>query len=94
MNREPLSVVKLGGSLLDMPGVWTKLRNWLDALERRHILIVGGGATVDVIRQMDALHHLGEPKANELALHALSLNAHLAERLLARSLRAYDPAGC
>ena len=85
MNAEPLSVVKLGGSLLDMPGVWAKLRRWLDALPGRHFLLIGGGAIADLIRRIDTVHRLGNEEAHWWALRAMGFNARLASRLLPRA---------
>jgi aspartokinase-like uncharacterized kinase len=82
MSDQPLSVVKLGGSLLDLPGVWSKLRAWLDALPGRHLLLIGGGAIVEVIRRMDAVHDLGKERAHWSALRAMEVNARLAAVLL------------
>jgi aspartokinase-like uncharacterized kinase len=85
MADDPRIVVKLGGSLLDMPGIWTKLRRWLDALPGPHILLVGGGRMADVVRQMDAIHHLDQRQAHVTAVQAMGVNAWLAAGLLERS---------
>jgi aspartokinase-like uncharacterized kinase len=82
---EQLSVVKLGGSLLDMPGVWTKLRAWLDALPGRQILIIGGGGIVDELRKLDQIHAINPERAHWLAIGAMKITADLAQSLLPRS---------
>lgn len=94
MKTEPLSVVKLGGSLLDMPGVWTKLRNWLDALRAPHILIIGGGAVVEAVRQLDLLYPLDRHLAHNLALKGMELTAHVANAILPRSEKVYGFCDC
>ena len=78
-----LTVVKVGGSLYDIPDLSPRLRAWLSQQETNRILVVpGGGATADVVRDFDRTHSLGEDKAHWLALRALSLNAaFLAARL-------------
>ncbi len=71
-------VIKVGGSLLD----WSKLPVTLSEYLRKRaherlLLIVGGGAIVDVIRTLDRAHQLGEERSHELALHALDLTAQV-----------------
>ena len=86
MNANDIVVVKLGGSLLDLPGLGTKLRAWLDAQPtRKAILVVGGGAMVDVIRRLNEVHHFGEEQAHWLAVRAMSLNARVVAQLLPAS---------
>jgi 5-(aminomethyl)-3-furanmethanol phosphate kinase len=83
MDRR-LCVVKLGGSLLDLPDLGARLRNWLATLpaEDAVVLVPGGGPTTDVIRDLDRRFDLGEERAHWLALRALTLNAHILACLL------------
>jgi 5-(aminomethyl)-3-furanmethanol phosphate kinase len=80
-----LSVVKVGGSLFDLPDLGRRL----DAFLRRLpfppspiLLVPGGGTTADVVRAMDRCHRLGEERAHWLALFSLSLNARFLAELL------------
>lgn len=76
-------VVKLGGSLLDLDDLGKRLRNWLDrTAPRRTALVVGGGATTDIVRDFDLRFRLGELPSHWLALRALSFNSHLLCELL------------
>jgi aspartokinase-like uncharacterized kinase len=85
---EPIVVVKVGGSLFAWPELGPQLEQWLRALSPARILLVpGGGAIVDVVRDLDRCHGLGEEAAHWLALRALTLNAHFLATVLA-SLRA------
>lgn len=82
-----LIVVKVGGSLFELPDFAARLHSWLRDLEQRRqgataILVPGGGATTDVIRRLDQVHALGHEKAHWLALWALSLNAQFLAQLL------------
>jgi aspartokinase-like uncharacterized kinase len=71
-----LVVVKVGGSLFDLPDLGPRLRHWLDGLgAARVVLVPGGGAAADVVRDLDRRHGLGEKKAHWLALRAMTLNA-------------------
>jgi aspartokinase-like uncharacterized kinase len=76
-------VVKVGGSLFDMPDLRPRLIQFLCGLSYPEIALVpGGGRIVDAIRQLDRSHGLGEEASHWLALRALSLNAHFLADLL------------
>lgn len=72
-----ITVVKVGGSLYDLPELGDRLRHWLDRQTGSLVLIPGGGSTADLVRRFDRQHRLGEDQAHWLALRALSLNAHV-----------------
>lgn len=77
------TVIKVGGSLFVRPDLAGRLRTWLAALPSRHILLVpGGGAAADVVRDLDRRHHLGEENSHWLALRAVALNAWFLASLL------------
>jgi aspartokinase-like uncharacterized kinase len=76
-------VVKVGGSLFDLPDLGPRLRRWLNGLRERAVLLVpGGGPTTDVVRDLDRRHALGEESAHWLALMALAVNAQFLAALL------------
>jgi aspartokinase-like uncharacterized kinase len=76
-------VVKVGGSLFDWPGLGQRLEHWLKTLPSSWVLLVpGGGPTVDVIRNFERQHGLGEESAHWLALRALSVSAHFLAAVL------------
>ena len=76
-------VVKLGGSLLTLPGLAEKLRNiLLMRSEHRCLIVIGGGATTDVVREWSRIHQLSEEVAHWLALASLDLNIELLQKLL------------
>jgi len=77
-----LTVAKVGGSLYDLPDLRDRLRAWLAGSAGRVLLIPGGGAAVDVVRQLDRVHGLGEEAAHWLALRVLTANAHFLGRLI------------
>jgi aspartokinase-like uncharacterized kinase len=71
-------VVKVGGSLFDHPHLGPGLRQWLAELDAGRVLLVpGGGPVADAVRQLDAVHRLGEEAAHWLALRSLDVAAEL-----------------
>ena len=76
-------VFKLGGSLLTLPDLAGKLRDVLDQRrDERCLILIGGGATTDVVREWSRIHQLGEETAHWLAISSLDLNRQLIETLL------------
>src|SRR5215471_13882961 len=81
--KNPTIVVKVGGSLFDWPELGLRLNLWIPTLAPSQVLLVpGGGPTVDVVRDLDRCHELGEEKAHWLALRALTFNAHFLSTIL------------
>src|SRR5262245_601874 len=79
----PICVVKVGGSLYDLPDLRRRLERFLNTLRERAVLLVpGGGRLVDVIRELDRRHVLGKESAHWLALRALTVNAFFLADLL------------
>jgi aspartokinase-like uncharacterized kinase len=80
-NPTPESIIKLGGSLLGLPDLRSRLQNFLGDFSRsRSILICGGGDAVDQVRKWDHMYSLGETRSHWLALRALSITARVAEK--------------
>jgi aspartokinase-like uncharacterized kinase len=76
-------IVKVGGSLFDLPDLRHRLRAMLRLRGAAYVLLVpGGGATADAIRAFDIAHQLGEEASHWLAIQALSLNARMLQELL------------
>src|SRR5262245_52248453 len=75
-DEAPITIVKVGGSLYDLPDLGPRLRNWLgDNNLTEVILVPGGGPLVDAIRELDCCHQLGEDTCHLLALQAMRLAA-------------------
>jgi aspartokinase-like uncharacterized kinase len=90
MAQSPI-VVKVGGSLFDLPDLGPRLRCWLDHLPTQEVLLLpGGGAIADGVRDLDRCHGLGEERAHWLALYALALNARFLEALVPQSVMIED----
>jgi aspartokinase-like uncharacterized kinase len=78
----PTTVIKVGGSLLDWPGLSTCLDQAIDDHHRSRLaLVVGGGGAADWIRLMHRTHGLSEHAAHALALQAMDLNAAILHSL-------------
>jgi aspartokinase-like uncharacterized kinase len=79
-----IAVVKVGGSLYDLPDLGSRLRRWLaeQCVDENVVLIPGGGPLADAIRHLDNCHGLGEETSHWLALRALTVNAHFLAALL------------
>lgn len=83
----PVTVFKLGGSLLDLPDLVPQLRGVLSQRpDSRPLLIVGGGAAADVVRRWDAIHGISNEAAHWLAIRAMALNERLLASVLAESV--------
>ena len=81
----PSSVIKVGGSLLDLPDLPARLENFLADFSRPCPLVVcGGGSTVDLIRRWDRTFAIGEEPSHWIALQALTINALVLERAVPR----------
>jgi aspartokinase-like uncharacterized kinase len=90
-----ICVYKIGGSLLPLPDLPRRIERMIGAYAGcRPLLVVGGGSVVDVVREWDRIHQLGDESAHRLAVVAMSLNAMLVARLLdgARLVNCLDEA--
>lgn len=76
-------VVKIGGSLLEMKDLAARLRGLFSLLSPAPIaIVVGGGAAVDVVRELDRTHVLGDEEAHWLAIRAMRVGEGLVAALL------------
>ncbi len=76
-------IVKVGGSLFNLPDLGARLERWVRGLDRSNIVLLpGGGPVADVVRDLDRCHSLGDERAHWLALHALSFNARFLAAVL------------
>jgi aspartokinase-like uncharacterized kinase len=87
MTRSCLTIIKVGGSLLDWLDFPRRMTEFLDARQaadhaERMVLIAGGGPAADLVRALDRVHGLGEETAHRLALHAMDLTAIILTELL------------
>ncbi|HTU25616.1 MAG TPA: hypothetical protein VMF30_09480 [Pirellulales bacterium] len=79
----PLRIVKLGGSLLDLPGLAERFGAWLARQPAAAtLLVVGGGRLADAIRALQQVHRFDDRAAHYLCLDAMGLTATLLCELL------------
>jgi 5-(aminomethyl)-3-furanmethanol phosphate kinase len=79
----PETVLKVGGSLYDLPDLGPRLKAWLEAKGKHRMLLVpGGGDTANSVRAFHRVHRLSEEACHWLALRALALNAFFLADLL------------
>lgn len=72
----PLTVIKLGGSLFDLPDLEGRVRWLLRNLAPGAVWIVpGGGPFADAVRQLDARRRMPSEVSHRLALRGMSLAA-------------------
>ncbi|QGQ25146.1 uridylate kinase [Gimesia benthica] len=82
----PVTVIKVGGSLFDLPDLGNRLSHVLGQLDgSRPLIVSGGGRTADLVRDWDRIHNLGEERAHWLAIQSLTLNERLLNQLLPES---------
>lgn len=76
-------VFKLGGSLLTLPDLTEKLRLAVDQRgDNPCLIVIGGGASTDLVRDWSRIHGLDDATAHWLAISSLDLNRDLVETLL------------
>ncbi len=77
-NRSMVRVVKVGGSLLDLPDLPGRLRSWLAAQSpAHHVLLAGGGSLCNQVRKWHDRHPLDEEAAHWLCVDLMSATARL-----------------
>jgi aspartokinase-like uncharacterized kinase len=83
-NQElPIVLFKLGGSLLTLPDLGRRVRTALQQRPRcRALMVVGGGAAAELVREWDRRHGLGDAVAHRLAIKAMSCTAFLAAAVI------------
>ncbi|MEZ6066897.1 MAG: hypothetical protein R3B90_14605 [Planctomycetaceae bacterium] len=78
-----LTVIKVGGSLLELPDLTARLTEVAQLRASRRLLwLAGGGRLADVVRDWHRLRPLSEADAHDIAMETLEATAVLLCRLL------------
>ena len=78
-----VTVYKVGGSTLRLPHLPERLQQLLEMRrDQRVLLVIGGGAAADLVREWDRQFKLGDDRAHWLALRAMMLNEALLAEIL------------
>jgi aspartokinase-like uncharacterized kinase len=73
-----IRVVKIGGSLFDLPQLPERLQAWLHAQPPGHnVLVAGGGPLVDQVRTWHAAEALDDAAAHWMCVDLLTVTAHM-----------------
>jgi len=73
-----IRVVKVGGSLFDLPDLGQRLRQWLAAQPPAHnVLLAGGGPLVEQIRTWHADEPIEDAAAHWMCVDLLTVTAHM-----------------
>ena len=90
-----LRVVKLGGSLLDLPDLVERLPRWMaQQAPARHVVIVGGGPFADALRILQPRLGLDDVAAHWLAIRAMSLSAQRVQTAMAAAGQTWPIVHC
>ncbi len=90
-------VVKVGGSLLRLADLSSRLRSWLELqAPATNLVVVGGGQLVEELRQQQRLWGYSDELAHRLALRLMDINAQQLASVCphGRLLSAWSPQLC
>lgn len=78
-----LRIIKVGGSLLDLPDLKQRIYQFLsDIPEHNNIFIAGGGKLVDQVRLWQDRHQFSDKFAHWLCIDLMSINSRFLAKLL------------
>ena len=91
----PIHVIKVGGSLLSLTDLTQRLTEFLgERPNERQVLVIGGGARAEAVRQADDKQKLGEEASHWLAISAMGLNTRQLVAGFGRCRLVGGPADC
>lgn len=79
-------MIKVGGSLLDFPGLPERLQSLMNSLATPSLLLAGGGRFADEVRRLDAIHHWPIELSHRIAIQSMSVSAALLSQWLSLPL--------
>jgi 5-(aminomethyl)-3-furanmethanol phosphate kinase len=84
VSTTDVTIIKLGGSLMSLPDLNERLHSLLKRVSGQCLIVPGGGAAADEIRELDRLVSLSAMQSHWWAIEAMSFNADVLSRLLGR----------
>ena len=81
-------VVKIGGSLLRLPDLKSRLDRWrlqiqkADDRNRRHVFVMGGGEICNHVRQLDKRFDFSETQSHEVCIELMGGTAKILQAIL------------
>jgi aspartokinase-like uncharacterized kinase len=95
MLRKEITVFKLGGSLLDLPDLKSRLSEAIDLCNSIYpVLVVGGGPLADLVYDYQSIHKYDDQTGHRLAIQALEFNSYLVESFFTPGQVAHDYRTC
>ncbi len=83
MSDGPVVVLKVGGSLLTIADLGRRLTGLLaERPQMRPVLVCGGGAVVDAVREEQSRHQLSDETTHWMSLRAMGVNELLVASLI------------
>lgn len=83
MATKPIHVIKMGGSLLDLPDLPERIEAIRPRWQNQHLLlVVGGGRAAGLVRAGAEMFGLNEIQGHWLAVRAMQLNTHMVASIL------------
>ena len=83
MKHDGLRVIKLGGSLLDLPNLPDAFARWRECQTPMvDVVVVGGGRLAGEIRRLDEIHRFDSAESHWLAVRCMSITARIAQQRL------------
>ncbi|MBN1851324.1 MAG: hypothetical protein JW829_01320 [Pirellulales bacterium] len=78
MTDQPGRILKVGGSLLDLPDLPERLQAWLARQgPARNVLVAGGGPLVDTLRKMNGMRPIADEISHWLAIDLMDVAARV-----------------
>ena len=95
MLRENITVFKVGGSLLDLPNLKSRLEEAIALCNATNpLLVIGGGPLADLVHRLQAVHNYNDLTGHRLAIQALEFNSYLVESFFSHSQVVDDHSSC
>jgi len=83
-HRRADYVLKVGGSLFDLPDLSDRLQALISSIDARCWIVAGGGGFANEVRRLDTIHHWPPELSHRLGMAAMSLGAEMIASMSSR----------